>query len=69
MKNILSEIYSKLKDRKKIFIEVHQLLTRIGYLLTNNMEQSFSFVNSYFFIDIIQFMQYISKSDNLIEEI
>lgn len=67
----LNTIYPKkyliFKEKKKIFIEIHEIITRIGYNITTNIEYTFSLINSYFYTDIISFLIYVTNTRNFFD--
>lgn len=61
------EFYRKIfKEKKKQFIDIHELILRIGYNLTSNIEYTISLYSSFFFDDVVDFLILISKG-NLID--
>jgi len=69
LRNDLSMNNNSFKEKKQIFVEIHEILTRIGLRLTTNIEYSYSLINSKFYCDIIDYLAYIANTTNLIQRI
>jgi hypothetical protein len=56
------------KEKKKKFLDLHELITRIAYKVTTDSENVISLVDSFFFQDIIDYVIFINETPRLIED-
>lgn len=61
--------FSFFKEKKKKFIEIHEIITRITYKITINTENILSLLDSMFYQDIIEFILYVKDKPKIVEEV
>jgi len=68
LSNSNSKKLQNFKEKKKKFLDLHELITRIAYKITIDSENVISLIDSFFFQDILEYVIFINETPKIIED-